>query len=166
MKTNKMLFTIGLLSSLSLFASKASAEEYQYKEEHSHSSSSDSSGAYKEENTRSRTDVYKNRAPAIDSTTTYRKEEHTRSRNTDVYNSDRARLVDPSGMREDDDGVLEKNEYEYISTNQSITRSWCPYACSTRGIPRKDCRTWRSIQDPSKCYVQDLRLPSSAIEFR
>lgn len=85
---------------------------------------------------------------------------------TQTYDNSRARISDVGSMLEDTDGVLEKNEFEYISTNQSITRSLCPYACSARGIPKQNCRTWKSIQEPTKCYVQDLRLPSTAIEFR
>lgn len=93
--------------------------------------------------------------------------DENKSKDYNTYNNNgRAGMADVTGMQVDIDGVLEKNEFEFISTNESITRSWCPYDCNARSIPRKNCRAWRSIQDPTKCYVQDLRLPSSAINFR
>ncbi len=68
-------------------------------------------------------------------------------------------------MKEDTDGVLEKNEYTVISTNNSVTRSLCPYTCEMRNIPAAHCKQWKSVREPEKCYVQDLRLPSEAIPF-
>ncbi len=69
-------------------------------------------------------------------------------------------------MKLDNNGLLEKDEYEFVSKNESIARALCPYNCVDRGLSSKDCRAWSSIQDPTKCYVQDLRLQSEAINFR
>ena len=66
-------------------------------------------------------------------------------------------------MTENKDGVLKQGEYEVISTNGSVTRSFCPYTCEMRGLPKQYCRTWKSVQEPDKCYVQDTRLPSEAV---
>jgi hypothetical protein len=68
-------------------------------------------------------------------------------------------------MVEDDDGYLAPNEYEVISTNGSISRSFCPYTCAMRGLETKDCKTWRSLNDPELCYVQDNRVPTNAIKW-
>lgn len=72
----------------------------------------------------------------------------------------------PVSMQEDTDGELNQNEYERVSTNDSITRALCPYTCDMRGLTQEICRSWKSLVDPSKCYVQDTRLPSNAIEFK
>lgn len=69
------------------------------------------------------------------------------------------------GMHEDVDGTLKKDEYVVISMNGSITRALCPYTCEMRGLPREKCREWQSVNDPSKCYVQDTTLPSDAVPF-
>ncbi len=69
-------------------------------------------------------------------------------------------------MVQDDDGVLQPNEYELISTNGSITRALCPYTCAMRGLEAKHCKTWRSLNDPKLCYVQDTRIKSNAINWR
>lgn len=68
-----------------------------------------------------------------------------------------------STMVEDSDGTLQRNEYETVSMNDSITRALCPYTCEMRGLPKQSCRTWQSQNDPSLCYVQDTRIPSNAI---
>ncbi len=69
-------------------------------------------------------------------------------------------------MMEDKDGILAENEFEKISTNDSIYRARCPYTCEMRGVPKEHCRTWQSKQDQSMCYVQDTRLPSDAIGLK
>jgi NAD-dependent SIR2 family protein deacetylase len=61
------------------------------------------------------------------------------------------------------DGLLKQNEYEVISTNGAITRAFCPYTCAMRGIEAKHCKTWRSTNDPTLCYVQDTRIKTDAI---
>ena len=66
-------------------------------------------------------------------------------------------------MKMDQDGVLVAGEYEVISTNNSVTRALCPYSCEERSIPKANCRTWKSKNEPDKCYVQDTRLPSDAV---
>ncbi len=58
-----------------------------------------------------------------------------------------------------------RGTYEVVSTNGSITRSLCPYTCEMHGLPRSHCRTWQSKQDPTRCYVQDTRIPSDAIHL-
>lgn len=74
-------------------------------------------------------------------------------------------LAQGRAMEEDRDGELLAYEYEVISPNGSITRSFCPYTCEDRDLPRERCREWQSKLDPQKCYVQDLALPSNAIRF-
>lgn len=68
-------------------------------------------------------------------------------------------------MVEDDDGYLKANEYEVISTNGAITRAFCPYTCAMRDLPAEHCKTWRSLNDPELCYVQDTRVSSAAIKW-
>lgn len=68
-------------------------------------------------------------------------------------------------MQEDQDGELQVNEYEVVSTNGAITRAFCPYTCEMRGLEAKHCKAWRSLKDPNLCYVQDTRLPSKAIPW-
>ena len=68
-----------------------------------------------------------------------------------------------SAMKVDIDGEIRKGEFEKISTNGSITRGLCPYTCEMRALPKQYCKTWRSIVDPTKCYVQDTRIPSQAV---
>lgn len=68
-----------------------------------------------------------------------------------------------AAMVEDTDGDPQPGEFEVISSNGGITRALCPYTCAMRGIPKGACRAWHSSADPSRCYVQDLRLPSDAI---
>ena len=68
-------------------------------------------------------------------------------------------------MVEDEDGYLKENEYEVISTNGAITRAFCPYTCAMRGLETKDCKAWRSLNDPELCYVQDNRVPTAAIKW-
>lgn len=75
-------------------------------------------------------------------------------------------VIGPSVMIEDTDGVLTQNEYEQVSVNNSITRALCPYTCEMRNLPKEHCKTWKSNMEPNKCYVQDLRIPSEAIEFK
>ena len=60
---------------------------------------------------------------------------------------------------------LKPNEYEVISTNGSITRALCPYTCAMRGLDAKYCKTWRSLNDPKLCYVQDTRIKTDAIDW-
>ena len=69
-----------------------------------------------------------------------------------------------SGMKEDQDGNLDKGEYEIISTNGSITRALCPYTCEMRGLPQKTCKSWQSKQDKTMCYVQDTTIATQAIQ--
>ena len=69
-------------------------------------------------------------------------------------------------MREDVDGNLQHGEYIKISPNGSITRALCPYSCNMRGIPQGNCKTWKSVQHPDQCYVQDTRIPSDAVPVR
>lgn len=66
-------------------------------------------------------------------------------------------------MQESQDGDLQPGQFEMISSNGGITRALCPYTCAMRGIPKGSCRMWHSQSDPTRCYVQDLRLPSDAI---
>jgi hypothetical protein len=68
-------------------------------------------------------------------------------------------------MVKNEDGILKPNEYEVISTNDSITRALCPYTCAMRGIEAKYCKAWRSVIEPTLCYVQDTRIPSDAISW-
>ena len=68
-------------------------------------------------------------------------------------------------MVENRDGELKPNEYEVISTNGAITRAICPYTCAMRGLEAKHCKTWRSLNDPKLCYVQDTRLKTDAIDW-
>lgn len=70
-----------------------------------------------------------------------------------------------ANMRVDNDGNLEKDEYEVISANGSITRALCPYTCEMRGLPKQNCKQWTSVRDKSLCYVQDTRIPSDAIHW-
>ena len=70
-----------------------------------------------------------------------------------------------TGMIQDEDGNLQVNEFEIISPNGSITRGLCPYSCEMRGVSKQHCKTWQSAQNPSLCYVQDMRIPSDAIAF-
>jgi hypothetical protein len=70
-----------------------------------------------------------------------------------------------STMVKNEDGELKANEYEVISTNDSIFRAFCPYTCAMRGLEAKYCKTWRSLIDPKLCYVQDTRIPSNAIKW-
>jgi len=81
-------------------------------------------------------------------------------------NSQRTDTSSRTPMVEDKDGNLASNEFEVISTNNSITRALCPYSCEMRGLPKKFCKTWQSKQDPSMCYVQDTRIPSDAISLK
>jgi hypothetical protein len=66
-------------------------------------------------------------------------------------------------MVESLDGDLGPNQYETISLNGSLTRALCPYSCEMRGIPKRNCREWRSLVDPEKCYVEDTRLAQHAV---
>jgi len=52
---------------------------------------------------------------------------------------------------------------EIISANGAITRATCPHTCASRNIPKEHCREWTSKMYGDRCYVQDLRLPTSAI---
>lgn len=70
-----------------------------------------------------------------------------------------------AAMVEDDDGILEANEYEVIDPAGSITRALCPYTCAMRGLEARHCKTWRSVSDPKLCYVQDTRIPTDAINW-
>lgn len=72
-------------------------------------------------------------------------------------------LAPHPSMKENTDGILKSGEYEVISTNGSISRSVCPYTCEMRGLPKQYCRAWPSKQDPSRCYLEDTRIPSSAV---
>ena len=75
-------------------------------------------------------------------------------------------LAPHPSMKENVDGNLREGEYEVISMNGSITRALCPYTCEMRGIPKKSCKTWGSLQDRTKCYVQDTRIPSGAVPIK
>ena len=68
-------------------------------------------------------------------------------------------------MVENVDGNLKANKFEVIDLNGSITRAFCPYTCAMRGIEAKHCKTWRSLNDPNLCYVQDTRIHSEAIKW-
>ncbi len=68
-----------------------------------------------------------------------------------------------TSMKEDKDGNLEPGEFEKISPNGSVTRALCPYTCEQRGLEAKNCKTWKSELDTTRCYVQDTRLPSNAV---
>ena len=72
-------------------------------------------------------------------------------------------LAPHPSMKENEDGNLKQGEYEVISTNGSVTRAFCPYTCEMRGLPAKNCKSWKSLQEPDKCYLQDTRLPSNAV---
>lgn len=72
----------------------------------------------------------------------------------------------PAPTVENTGGELKENEYEVISTNDSIRRALCPYTCKMRGIPKSHCREWRSQINRQKCYVQDTSLPSEAVKLR
>ena len=72
-------------------------------------------------------------------------------------------LAPHPNMKENTDGELRPGEYEVISMNGGVTLALCPYTCEMRGLPKKFCRTWGSLQDKSKCYVEDTRLPSNAV---
>lgn len=61
-------------------------------------------------------------------------------------------------------GDLQRGEYEIIDLSGSVTRSFCPYTCADRGLAPANCKAWKSIQDPDKCYVRDTRLPSNAFQ--
>jgi len=61
-------------------------------------------------------------------------------------------------------GELERGEYEVIDLKGGLTRSYCPYTCADRGVEGKYCKTWKSVQNPELCYVQDTRLPSNAVQ--
>lgn len=65
-------------------------------------------------------------------------------------------------MRIDTDGIIEKDEYRIISENGRLTRRPCPYTCEMRGIPKKYCHEFHSI-DGSECYIEDTRLPDDAL---
>ena len=64
--------------------------------------------------------------------------------------------------REDNDGVLEPDEYTKISENGSVTRRPCPYTCEDHGIPRQSCKMWRSGY-ADECYVEDTRMAHSGV---
>lgn len=70
-----------------------------------------------------------------------------------------------SSMKEDMDGRLEPGEYTVISPNGSITRSFCPYTCEMRGLPKEHCKAWKSVMNPELCYLQDTRITSAAVKF-
>lgn len=72
-------------------------------------------------------------------------------------------LAPHPSMKENTDGELRQGEYEVISMNGGVTRAFCPYTCEMRGLPKQHCRTWQSLQDKTKCYVEDTRIPSQAI---
>lgn len=72
-------------------------------------------------------------------------------------------LAPHPSMKENQDGELKAGEYEVISMNGSITRALCPYTCEMRGLPKQACKSWKSAQEPEKCYLQDTRLPSNAV---
>jgi hypothetical protein len=67
-------------------------------------------------------------------------------------------------MTEDVDGELSAGEFTVISPNGSITRALCPYSCDMRGLPKNFCKSWRSKSASTLCYLQDTRIPSSAVE--
>lgn len=68
----------------------------------------------------------------------------------------------PTAMREDRDGIVEADEYTVISMNGGTTRRPCPYTCEMRGLPRNQCREWRSL-DGVNCYVLDTTKPNNAM---
>jgi hypothetical protein len=68
------------------------------------------------------------------------------------------RQVWGSVNREDTDGIIEADEYRLISVDGGTTRRPCPYTCEMRGIERKNCREWRSVNG-RECYVRDMRSP-------
>ncbi len=74
-------------------------------------------------------------------------------------------LAPHPSMTENSNGDMKQGEYEVVSLNGSITRSFCPYTCEMRGLPKESCRTWPSNREKDKCYIQDTRLPSDAIAF-
>jgi len=87
--------------------------------------------------------------------------EKTQGENSAIKNIETERTP----MVENRDGDLKPNEYEVISTNGAITRAFCPYTCAMRGLEAKYCKTWRSVEDPKLCYVQDTRLQTDAIKW-
>ena len=69
-------------------------------------------------------------------------------------------------MQEDKDGILKPGEYIVISPNGAVTRAFCPYTCSDRGLSKENCKTWSSISNPNECYVWDTRLPNDVVPIR
>jgi len=45
------------------------------------------------------------------------------------------------------------------SARGAVFAHYCPFSCSTQGIPREHCRDWRQ---GDVCYVEDVRLHPSA----
>lgn len=68
-------------------------------------------------------------------------------------------------MKADQDGKIEADEYRLISANGGLTRRPCPYTCEMRGIPRENCKEFKST-DGSECYVEDKRLSQNAVNVR
>ena len=67
-----------------------------------------------------------------------------------------------SAMKPDQDGELQPDEYEVLTSNGGLTRRPCPYTCEMRGVARQHCREWKS-RDQSLCYVWDTRFPQDAV---
>jgi hypothetical protein len=66
-------------------------------------------------------------------------------------------------MKEDLDGNLEEGEYQRVSLDNAVTRARCPYTCEDRGLPKKHCRTWKSVKDEMLCYVEDTAKGSTPL---
>lgn len=45
------------------------------------------------------------------------------------------------------------------SARGAVFAHYCPFSCSTQGIPREYCRDWRQGE---VCYVEDVRVHPSA----
>lgn len=88
----------------------------------------------------------------------------TTPNNMGTSNSGTVEAAKHPQMKEDADGELIPGEYTVISPNGSITRALCPYTCDMRGLPKNSCKSWRSKSDSTQCYLQDTRIPSSAVE--
>ena len=64
---------------------------------------------------------------------------------------------------DDGDGMLASDEYRIIDPDGATTRRPCPYTCKMRGIPKNQCKEWRSASNPDDCYVQDTSLGGDAM---